>query len=185
MINDDVFDVGLPLISAATSPARTDEEFAHLTSVAAAPDPDDPTLAMRARASTVSHRDWVLLTERREANRASWAEFFRDHDVLLAPVSFVAAFEHQTEGNLYTRRLLVDGVDRPYADVIAWTSQFGYVYLPSTVVPVGWTPGGLPVGVQVVGPYLGDRTTLEFARYLERLLGGYRVPPVARLGGSS
>ena len=33
----------------------------------------------------------------------------------------------------------VDGVDRPYAHVIAWTSQFGYVYLPATVVPVGWT----------------------------------------------
>ena len=36
-------------------------------------------------------------------------------------------------------------------------------------------------GIQVVGPYLGDRTTLEFARYLESLLGGYRVPPIAQL----
>ncbi len=177
---EDVFDVGLPLISAATSPGRTEDEFADLQRVAADPG-SDPTHAMRARASTVSHRDWILLTERREANRRSWAAFFEDHDVLLAPVSFVPAFEHQHEGTLYTRRMLVDGVDRPYAHVIAWTSQFGYVYLPATVVPVGWTPGGLPVGIQVVGPYLGDRTTLEFARYLESLLGGYRVPPIAQL----
>lgn len=177
----DVFDVGLPLISAATSPGRTDEEYAELEAVADDPDPADPTLAMRARASTVSHRDWVLLTERREANRASWADFFRDHDILLAPVSFIPAFEHTQEGTLYTRRISVDGVDRPYAHVIAWTSQFGYVYLPATVVPVGWTDDGLPVGIQVVGPYLGDRMTLEFARWLESLLGGYRVPPIAQL----
>lgn len=178
---EDVFDVGLPLISAATSPGRSQDEFDDLRSIAADPDPADPTLSMRARASTVSHRDWILLTERREANRRSWADFFDDHDVLLAPVSFVPAFEHQYEGNLYTRRLQVDGVDRPYAHIIAWTSQFGYVYLPATVVPVGWTDGGLPVGVQVVGPYLGDRTCIEFARYLESLLGGYRVPPIAQL----
>ena len=180
----DVFDVGLPLISAATSPGRSDEEFEALTRVADGHDDADPTLAMRARASTVSHRDWILLTERREANRRSWARFFTNHDILLAPVSFVPAFEHQYEGTLYTRSLEVDGEQRPYAHVIAWTSQFGYVYLPSTVVPVGWTPSGLPVGIQVVGPYLGDRTTLEFASYLESLLGGYRVPPIARLSGS-
>ena len=177
----DVFDVGLPLISAATSPARTDEEYQRLRSLADDPDPEDPTLAMRARASTLSHRDWVLLTERREANRASWAEFFTDHDILLAPVSFTAAFHHQHDGNLYTRRLEVDGVERPYVDLIAWTSQFGYVYLPATVVPVGLTGGGLPVGLQIVGPYLGDRTTIEFARHVESLLGGYRVPPMAKL----
>ncbi|MDG2113732.1 MAG: amidase [Actinomycetota bacterium] len=177
---EDVFDVGLPLISAATSPGRSQAEFDELR--AAADDQDShPTLAMRAKASTVLHRDWILLTERREANRQSWTEFFKDHDVLLAPVSFVPAYEHQYEGTLYTRRLDVDGVDRPYAHVIAWTSQFGYVYLPATVVPVGWTDGGLPVGIQVVGPYLGDRTCIEFARYLESLLGGYRVPPIAQL----
>ena len=75
--------------------------------------------------------------------------------------------------------MTVDGITRPYSDLIIWTSQFGYVYLPSTVVPAGWTDDGRPVGIQVVGPYLGDRTTLEFARYLETLLGGYRVLPIA------
>ena len=74
-----------------------------------------------------------------------------------------------------------DGEDRPYADLIVWTSQFGYVYLPSTVVPVGKTKRGLPIGIQVVGPYLGDRTTIEFAKYIEQLLGGYEVPPLAKI----
>ena len=127
----------------------------------------------------MSHRDWLLLTEKRDANRILWADFFGAVDVLLAPVAFVPAFEHQHEGNIYTRTLTVDGAIRPYSDLIVWTSQFGYVYLPSNVVPAGWTTDGRPVGIQVVGPYLGDRTTLEFAKYLEGLLGGYRVPPIA------
>jgi len=177
---EDVREVGLPLISAATSPARTDEEFEELRGVLADPVSADAVLRMRAGGTAMAHRDWSLLAERREKNRQSWGRFFRDHDVLLAPVSFAPAFEHQHGGNLYTRSLVVDGVERPYADLIVWTSQFGYVYLPATVVPVGWTDAGLPVGVQVVGPFLGDRTTLEFAGYLERLLGGYRVPPLAR-----
>ena len=178
----DVFEVGMPLISMATSPARTDQELESARELAVTDDGSDLLRSSRLRASRVSQRDWLLLTERREANRASWAHFFQDHDILLAPVSFIPAFEHTQEGTLYTRRVEVDGVDRPYAHVIAWTSQFGYVYLPATVVPVGMTAEGLPVGIQIVGPYLGDRTTIEFARYLESLLGGYRVPAIADLG---
>tara|TARA_Y100001970_G_scaffold270148_1_gene363658 strand:- start:1035 stop:2507 length:1473 start_codon:yes stop_codon:yes gene_type:complete len=177
---NDVRTVGQPLISAATSPGRTEEELQALQEIVGDPSADE-TLRMRAGASTMTHRDWLLLTEKRDRNRRLWSDFFNGFDVLLAPVSFVGAFEHQHEGNLYTRTLTVDGQIRPYSDLIVWTSQFGYVYLPSTVVPVGLTKGGVPVGIQVVGPYLGDRTTLEFARYVEFLLGGYRVPPIAEI----
>jgi amidase len=178
---DDVWEIGLPLVSAATSPGRTEAEFARLQDLAKSIDPDQAVMAMRARASTLGHRDWLALSERREHNRHHWAEFFQNFDVLLAPVAFIPAFHHIQEGNVYSRRLLVDGRERDYADLLAWTTQFGYVYLPSTVVPVGWTPDGLPVGVQVVGPYLNDRSTMVFARFLESLLGGYRVPPIAQL----
>ncbi|MDG1197291.1 MAG: amidase [Actinomycetota bacterium] len=178
---EDVYTVGLPLISAATSPGRTDEEFEALQEIIKNKSSEDPTLVMRASASTVVHRDWLLLAEKRDKNRRKWWNFFKSWDVLLAPVAITAAFPHQTEGNLYTRTLDVDGEERPYADLIVWTSQFGYVYLPSTVVPVGNTKEGLPVGIQVVGPYLGDRTTIEFAKYMEQLLGGYKVPPLAKI----
>ncbi|MCH1614861.1 MAG: amidase [Acidimicrobiales bacterium] len=178
---EDVHTVGLPLISAATSLGRTDEEFKALQEVIENKSSEDPTLVMRASASTIAHRDWLLLAETRDKNRSKWSNFFKSWDVLLAPVAITAAFHHQIEGNLYTRTLDVDGEDRPYADLIVWTSQFGYVYLPSTVVPVGKTKRGLPIGIQVVGPYLGDRTTIEFAKYIEQLLGGYEVPPLAKI----
>jgi amidase len=171
--------VGLPLISAATSPGRTDAEFDQFRRIAAEPEGHEPTLVMRARASAAHHRDWLLATEERERVRRSWAEFFTRFDVLLCPVLIVPAFEHQHEGTLYTRVLTVDGGERPYADLIWWTALIGMAYLPSTVVPVGSTPTGLPVGVQVVGPFLEDRTALSAARHLERLRGGYCPPPMA------
>ena len=173
----DVRDVGLPLISAATSPARGGDAFSAMEQIVRDPARHPETQQMRARATAMFHRDWLLLTERREHNRHKWSGFFEGFDVLLAPVAHVAAFEHQQQGTLYDRTLTVDGVERPYTEVIMWTSQFGYVGLPSTVVPVAVTPRGVPVGIQVVGPHLGDRTTLAFARHLESLLGGYQPPP--------
>lgn len=176
----DVEEIGLPLISAATSPGRSEADFAELQSIVLDPAGHPPSLQMRAKASAMFHRDWLLAIERRDENRAKWARFFEHHDVLLAPVAMVAAFPHVHEGHLYSRRLDVDGVERSYHQLIMWTSQFGYVGLPSTVVPIGLTPRGVPVGIQVVGPHHGDRTTLAFARHIEQVLGGYQVPPIAR-----
>ena len=171
----DVYSIGMPLVSAATSPGRTEEEYERLLERS---NDADPTMAMRARASTIRHRDWLLMSEQRELRRRNWDRFFNDYDVVLAPTAFIAAFEHIDGGNLYTRTLEVDGKTRPYADLIAWTTQFGYVYLPATVVPAGRTPSGLPVGLQIVGPFMGDRTTLEFARLVESVTGGYKAPPL-------
>ncbi|MCC6436632.1 MAG: amidase [Acidimicrobiales bacterium] len=176
----EVWDTGIPLIAAATSPARTDEEWARLVASAAeADEPGAPPAAIRARGSVQHHRDWLLLDERRHVLRRRWAAFFQQHDILLCPVAAMAAFPHDHEGNLYSRSLVIDGVERPYADVLAWTSFIGFVHLPSTVVPIGLTPGGLPVGVQIVAPFLEDRTALRFARFVEALTGGYRPPPLA------
>jgi len=179
---DEVWNVGLPLVSAATTPSRTDEDFAKQVAIA-----DDESLdkqrRMRANATALRHRDWLLLVERREEHRRRWAAFFESYDVLLCPVAASAAFPHLHEGGLYTRNIEIDGIERPYADLVAWTSFIGYVHLPSTVVPIGLTPSGLPVGIQVVAPFMEDRTALRFARHLESLLGGYQVPPMAQLAG--
>ncbi len=53
----------------------------------------------------------------------------------------------------------------------------GVSYLSATVLPVGLTREGLPVGLQIAGPYLEDKTTLAIAREVERLLGGFQAPP--------
>ena len=50
-------------------------------------------------------------------------------------------------------------------------------YLPVTMAPVGLTSQGLPVGIQIVGPYLEDRTTIDFASRLREMIGGFVAPP--------
>ena len=75
--------------------------------------------------------------------------------------------------------MLTDYGGLPYRELLKWNSLIGSAYLPVTVPPVGLTSSGLPVGIQVVAPYLGDRTALAFARCMAGVLGGYVPPPAA------
>ena len=87
-------------------------------------------------------------------------------------------FPHDHEGTIASRSVIINGKSRPQMDTLAWTGLVGVAYLPSTVVPVGRV-GDLPVGVQVIGPYLEDRTPLFVAEQLTRILGGYTPSPLA------
>ena len=127
----------------------------------------------------IGHRLWLDKHMEREALRARWAEFFTRFDVILMPVAFVPPFPHQQDGNFATRTLMCNGVERPYADVVRWTFLTGMAYLPSSVPPLGLTAGGLPVGLQVVGPYGSDRSTIALAGHIGSLTGGYRRPPLS------
>ena len=125
-----------------------------------------------------SHRAWLERCREREIIRRVWADWFRDHDILLCPVLPMLPFPHDHEGTIANRSVIINGKSRPQMDTLAWTGLVGVAYLPSTVVPVGRV-GDLPVGVQVVGPYLEDRTPLFVAEQLTRILGGYTPPPLA------
>jgi len=133
-------------------------------------------LAASARAYAARHRDWLRTHERRERIRARWRAFFRDIDVLLCPVMLTPAFV-QDQSEFTSRRIRVNGEDRSYVEHIEWPGLITMAWLPSTVMPVGRTAGGLPVGVQIVGPYLEDRTPLAFARCAEQVLEGFVPPP--------
>jgi len=164
----------LPVTTAGAPDAVIAALAEHATQLA--PDADDMQ-ARVARFATQRHRDWLAANEKRQHHRARWAAFFRDHDVLLCPASPVTAIEHDHEGDVFTRTMQVNGMTRPYADQVAWAGVIGMAYLPATVAPAGRSPAGLPVGVQIVGPYLEDRTTLDFARRLAEVAGGFEAPP--------
>ena len=129
-------------------------------------------------ATALSHRDWLLMHRERARLRTVWDEFFRSVDVLLCPVTLVPAFEHMQEGLWNTRSLQVNNRRRPYVEMEGWPSLIGGVYLPSTSAPVGRTAAGLPVGVQVVAPFLGDLTAILVGEWLGALTGGFVAPPV-------
>ena len=130
-----------------------------------------------ARGMHQSHSDWNRANEGRTKLRWQCHELFEDIDVLLTPVVPVVAFPHQTEGNPLSRRITVNGEKRPYMDHVCWAALATAAFLPATSAPVGVTPDGLPVNIQVIGPFLGDRTTIRFAELLAELRGGFQPPP--------
>ena len=167
--------LGLWLVAAATSPSLTDDEHGFYTMLANSP--DTPDEIRRAVSSfTATPREWFAADDQRARIREAWRTFFGDVDALVCPVIVTPPFPHLQEGNLTTRIVPIDGVERPYTDLFHWTILIGMAYLPATVVPVGTTTDGLPVGVQIVGPYMEDRTPLAVARALRDELGPITLP---------
>lgn len=126
--------------------------------------------------STMRHVDYVRAEAARQEERARWADFFTGYDIFLCPIVMTAAFAHDHSPDLQARTLTVNGVRRGYLEAIGWAGLIGNVRLPATVVPVGRTSAGLPIGMQVVGPYLEDRTCIDLARHLADLIGAFTPP---------
>ena len=123
------------------------------------------------------HRGWLSANESRLQMRRKWRQFFEEWDVVLLPVSPLAAIRHDHSRPVNERTITVNGKTREYWDQTHWVGLTGVSYLPATVVPVGNTSDGLPVGLQIAGPYLEDRTTLDLARRLTEIIGGFQPPP--------
>ena len=106
------------------------------------------------------------------------ATVFERDDVILAPVTPTAAFPHEHTGTQATRCLTAsDGRRLRYLEQVDWIVLATVCDLPATVIPVGQTPGGLPVGVQIIGSPGADAATLSIAAALETVAGGFRAPP--------
>lgn len=118
------------------------------------------------------------IAERQQSLRNTWQAFFQDYDVLLAPVAPVVAFPHDHHQPMRERHLLVNGAEVNYLfGLSVWMSLASAAYLPATTAPVGLSPMGLPVGIQIIGPYRGDRSTLAFSRLMSKVVGGFSAPP--------
>lgn len=130
-----------------------------------------------ARNMTASHRQWLNADSFRADVRRQCELFFQDHDVLLLPVAPTAAPLRDEMHSLARRRIHVRGRTYPGTSLGDWCALASMAYLPATVAPIGRTKAGLPVGVQIVGPYLEDYTTIEAARVIAEVAGGYERPP--------
>ena len=169
--------VYIQLLRAATSGRQTDEMFRQNLEIARGLRPDDDNYYARMmRANTMPHREWLRLNELRHQMRLRWAAFFEEYDLLLCPAAASAAFPHDQQGERWERTVVVNGRAVPTTDQLFWAGYSGMAFLPSTIAPAGFTPGGLPVGVQIIGPQYGDRTCIEFARLLESEFQGFVTP---------
>jgi amidase len=112
----------------------------------------------------------------RSAIVARALKFFERFDALVAPVSQVLPFPVEVD---WVRE--IEG--EPMENYVAWQRTCSRVTVtahPAVGVPGGFTAGGLPVGLQIVGRYRGERDLLRLAQAFESATGfGLRRPPLA------
>ena len=161
----------LPIIGTGLS----DQDFAAFAELEAVPG-DDPMLTV-GRALASRYRSWARANANRQRQRAAWATLFQHYEVVLAPVMPTTAFPHDTDRPITDRVLDIDGTAVPHLIAMAWCGAIGPVLLPVVTLPIGPTSAGLPVGIQVIGPYLSDLRLLQIAELLEAAAGTAFTPP--------
>ncbi|HMK11839.1 MAG TPA: amidase [Acidimicrobiales bacterium] len=160
----------LVAITSQAQPRASREESA------AAMDRSDPQQDSVALGLTIDAAGYMMALNRRGAAQAVWQDFFREWDVLVSPAALDAAFTHRT-GDQRTRSLDIDGREVPYTLNIVYPMWAIFTGQPATAFPAGLSAAGLPLGLQAIGPYLEDRTTLRFAQLLEREWHAFEPPP--------
>jgi Asp-tRNA(Asn)/Glu-tRNA(Gln) amidotransferase A subunit family amidase len=69
-----------------------------------------------------------------------------------------------------------------YLDAWSYCEWFNLLGFPAAVVPVGRSPEGLPIGVQIVGKPWEEEVVLAVAAAVEKDSGGYVPPPTVETG---
>ncbi len=110
---------------------------------------------------------WAELDLLRSKFLAEMGEF----PVLLCPVASIPAFRHNE------RTWTIDGTPVKYLDAVRHTQWFNATAMPAAVVPVGMSPEGLPIGIQVAARPFEDETALAVAAVIDAAFG-YRIPPL-------
>lgn len=123
----------------------------------------EPPLTLEEFMNTLLERDSV---------RARFLHQMEKYPILICPVCAVPAFAHGE------RKWEVGGRTVEYLDAMSYCQWFNALGNPAVVVPVGRSPEGLPIGVQVVGRPFEEETVLAVAKAIESACGNLPEPPL-------
>lgn len=122
---------------------------------------------MIERAPAIRLEDHLRTLQARAAFNRKVAEAFRDFDLLLLPMVPVEPFAAEADGP--------DDMDQtvpvPWARWTPFSYPFNLTGQPAAAIPCGWSPSGLPVGLQVIGRRFEDDTMLQFCAAWEKHFG--------------
>ncbi len=125
-------------------------------------------------AAQPSHTGQSLLDTwiQRDEVRVKIFSQMRDYPVLLCPVASIPAFRHGE------RSWQVEGKIVKYLDAWSYTEWFNLLGTPAVAVPVGKSPEGLPIGVQIVARPWQEQVVIAVATALEAQRGRYPHPNI-------
>ncbi len=109
---------------------------------------------------------------RRDELRAQFLRQMQQYPILLCPAAAIPAFRHGE------RSWQVEGKVVQYLDAWSYAEFFNLLGNPAAVVPVGHSPEGLPIGVQIVGRPWQEEQVLSVAAALERECSAWKIPPM-------
>jgi amidase len=136
-------------------------------------DPGTGTFASYAQAmDDTSEVHWQRITAERARLTALWERFFQQHDFVVLPVTYGAAFTRCAQG----APLPGDHGPLPYMAYVPFGAIINATGHPTLSVPLGLNAQGLPIGLQVVGPLHAEEELLHLALLLRPLVPGF-IPP--------
>jgi Asp-tRNA(Asn)/Glu-tRNA(Gln) amidotransferase A subunit family amidase len=109
---------------------------------------------------------------RRDELRLALMREMSEAPVVISPVCSVPAFRHGE------REWTISGRKVSYMDAMSYTQWFNLMGNPGLVVPVGQSPEGLPIGVQLIGQPYGEEMSLKIGRILEQTIAPHRMSPM-------
>lgn len=110
---------------------------------------------------------------RRNLLVSGWEQFFHKYDFLICPGGFGPAFPRTKVGS----RLRYDGTEMIYSDYLwPFVACFNASGHPALSVTLGLGKEGLPLGVQIVGPYWSEPELIAFAKQATQLTDGFVKP---------
>jgi Asp-tRNA(Asn)/Glu-tRNA(Gln) amidotransferase A subunit family amidase len=122
----------------------------------------DPPLTLESFMNTLLGRDHL---------RPLFLAQMKQFPILLCPVCSVPAFRHGE------RKWIIEGRSVEYLNAMSYTQWFNVLGNPVAVLPVGRSPEGLPIGVQVVGRPFCEEQVLAVAAEIERGRA-WQAPPL-------
>jgi Asp-tRNA(Asn)/Glu-tRNA(Gln) amidotransferase A subunit family amidase len=107
----------------------------------------------------------------RDMVRAEILRQIQDIPILLSPVSSKPAFRHG-EGSYRP------GDEQCYRETMRSSQWLNLAGFPGATIPVGCSPEGLPIGVQVIGHPHQEELILAVAEQIEQVRGPWQPPPL-------
>jgi Asp-tRNA(Asn)/Glu-tRNA(Gln) amidotransferase A subunit family amidase len=132
-------------------------------------------LRLQSREKELSAEDVLFTQFERDTLREQFVRQMDGHRVLVMPVSTGPAFRHGQMGWTHDER------PETFVDSMVYSQWFNLLGLPAAVVPVGKSPEGLPIGVQIVGRPYEEYSVCTIAEAIEKVFS-WQQPPIVGVG---
>lgn len=126
-------------------------------------------IALATGETALTYDGFLNACGERDSLRAEILRQMKDVTVLLSPVASGPAFRHG-EGSWRS------GERENYRDTMRHSQWLNLTGFPGAVVPMGTSPEGLPIGVQVIGRPYEDELVLAVSEVIERARGPWQPP---------